>query len=231
MPIKQTDSRIDQIITPKLKNLPSPYGDIAKQIYQILSKSDFTDEEFNKLIELFSAPSSLIELASEIRGLSKHERKLLAELTHMGKIPFNAVHDYNELWKDTINGKFSSPADTKNMIISNLISFAKTQGHEITENFAKQVYKQTSIYLYQYQQPAISINVLTGVLQKKLPQTENSIDQIINEIQKIDRKRLLKESPKKNNQVIVKAPKPSTTEPYPNGKTPPDLDPFSDINN
>lgn len=231
MPIKQTDPRIDQIITPQLRDLPSPYGDIAKQIYQILSKSDFTDDEFNKLIELFSAPSSLIELASEIRSLSKHERKLLTELTYMGKIPFNAVHDYNELWKDTMNGKFSSPVDTKNMIINNLVLFAKEQGHEITENFAKQVYKQTSIYLYQYQQPAISINVLTGVLQKKLPQTENSIDQIINEIQKIDRKRLLKESPKKNNQVIVKAPKPSTTEPYPNGKTPPDLDPFSDINN
>lgn len=231
MPIKQTDPRLDQIITPKLKNLPSPYGDIAKKIYQILSKSDFTDEEFNKLIELFSAPSSLIELASEIRGLSKHERKLLTELTHMGKTPFNAVHDYNELWKDTMDGKFSSPVDIKNMIINNLVLFAKEQGHEITENFAKQVYKQTSIYLYQYQQPAISINVLTGVLQKKLPQTENSIDQIINEIQKIDRKRLLKESPKKNNQVIVKAPKPSTTEPYPNGKTPPSLNPFSDINN
>lgn len=231
MPIKQTDPRLDQIITPQLRDLPSPYGDIAKQIYQILSKSDFTDEEFNKLIELFSAPSSLIELASEIRGLSKHERKLLTELTHMGKIPFNAVHDYNELWKDTMNGKFSSPADTKNMIINNLVSFAKEQGHEITENFAKQVYKQTSIYLYQYQQPAISINVLTGVLQKKLPQTENSIDQIINEIQKIDRKRLLKESPKKNNQVIVKTHKPSTTEPYPNGKTPPKLDPFSAENN
>lgn len=231
MPIKQPDPRIDQIITPQLKNLPSPYSDIAKQIYQILSKSDFTDEEFNKLIELFSAPSSLIELASEIRGLSKHERKLLTELTHMGKIPFNAVHDYNELWKDTMNGKFSSLVDTKNMIINNLVSFAKEQGHEITENFAKQVYKQTSIYLYQYQQPAISINVLIGVLQKKLPQTENSIDQIINEFQKIDRKRLLKESPKKNNQVIVKVPKTSGKEPYPNGKTPPELDPFSAENN
>src|SRR5699024_1788103 len=112
--------------------------------------------------------------------------------------------------------------DTKNMIISNLISFAKTQDHEITENFAKQIYKQTSTYLYQYQQPAISINVLTGLLQKQLPQTENSINQIINEIQKIDRKRLLKESPKKNNQVTVKTQKSSVKEPYPNGKTPPE---------
>lgn len=231
MPIKQTDPRIDQIITPQLRDLPSPYGDIAKKIYQILSKSNFTDEEFNKLVELFSAPSSLIELASEIRGLSKHERKLLIELTHMGEIPFNVVHDYNELWKDTMDGKFSSPVDTKNMIINNLVSFAKEQGHEITENFAKQVYKQTSIYLYQYQQPASSINVLTGVLQKKLPQTENSIDQIINEIQKIERKRLLKESPKKNNQVTVKVPKTSGKEPYPNGKTPPALNPFSAENN
>lgn len=225
MPIKQSDPKIDSLITKQMRQAKSPYGEVANNIYNILSKATFTDKEFAQLLKMFNAPKSVIKLAIEIKSLPKDQYKLLSNLIHLNYEQLNAIHDYHQLVIDMMSGKvFDKPNSTKS-VNNALIKYAAEQKQTITAKFAQLIYDNTSCYLHGYAQPAISLDILKSVIVKKLPYTEESVNKIITEIQRKDSAKLnkaIKEEIKQTKPVVDQNNQPINLD----KKTPDSEDPF-----